>query len=195
MIGVEAIRSAINVVLPSFRSTCDRVHCLGDTVRPSSFVAVFWQFFSSNTPLILYNVHYRWCIGSQGNWWIKYLVHPKIRKPKPCCWCLRLWSLWKDFTYCSPISWPLIWLRSEVMELCFIHRHIFTQKLLLVVLKQLQTTLWIVDAFLFFNVCEQTQRLLWTQFSHWQNAKWCIHCFLISSNPLLSYARSTKRSL
>ena len=37
-----------------------------------------------------------------------------------------------------------------------IHCHIFTQKLLFVALKQLQTTLWIVDALLFLIDYEQT---------------------------------------
>ena len=37
-----------------------------------------------------------------------------------------------------------------------------------VALKQLQTTLWIVDALLFLIDCEQMRHLLWTQLSHWQ---------------------------
>ena len=39
---VEAIRTAIHVVLPSLRSTCNTVHCLGErALFSSSFVAVF----------------------------------------------------------------------------------------------------------------------------------------------------------
>ncbi len=59
-------------------------------------------------------------------------------------------------------------LRSEVVDPCFIHCHIFTQKLFFVALEQLQTTLWIDDVLLFLIDCEQTQQPLWTQLSHWQ---------------------------
>ena len=45
---------------------------------------------------------------------------------------------------------------------------IFLQKLLFIVLKQLQTILWIVDALLFLIDCEQTGHPLLTQLSHWQ---------------------------
>ena len=33
---------------------------------------------------MLYNIHYWWFFLSQGNWWTKYVVHPKIWRPKPC---------------------------------------------------------------------------------------------------------------
>ena len=83
--GMEAIRNAIHVVLPSLQSTCDTVHCLGErALLSSSFVAVFWRFLPSNTPIMLYNIWYWWFLLSQGNWWTKYLVHPKIRRPRPC---------------------------------------------------------------------------------------------------------------
>ena len=48
---------------------------------------------------------------------------------------------------------------SEVVDSCFIHYYIFTQKLLFVALKQLQTTLWIIDT-LFLIDCEPTQHTL-----------------------------------
>ena len=47
-------------------------------------MAVFWQFLSSNALIMLYNICYCWFFLSQGKWWTKYLVHPKIRRPKPC---------------------------------------------------------------------------------------------------------------
>ena len=108
------------------------------------------------------------------------------------CWCLQLWSLWTASTCGCPLSWLLIWLRSEVVNPCFIHCHIFTQKLLFVALKQLETTLWIVDVLLFLIDCEQTQHSFWTLTSHWQMFidKWWIHCLLISSIPLRSHATS-----
>ena len=37
-IGAEAIRRAIHVVLPSLRSTCDTVHCLGEKALFSSWM-------------------------------------------------------------------------------------------------------------------------------------------------------------
>ena len=55
-----------------------------------------------------------------------------------------------------------------VLDPCFIHCHIFTQKLLFVALKLLQTTVWIVEASLFLIDCEQTQYPFWKQLSHWQ---------------------------
>ena len=76
------------------------------------------------------------------------------------------------------------------------HCHIFTQKLLFVALKQLQTMLWIIDT-LFFIDCEQMQHPLWTRLSHWQmfiqNAFWYLQLlcylmlfqFLISKNKFL----------
>ena len=80
------------------------------------------------------------------------------------CWCLCLWSLWTVFTCCCLLSWLPIWLSNEVVDPCFIHCHIFMQKPLFVVLKQLQTTLWIVDTLLFLIDCEQT----WHSLSHWK---------------------------
>ena len=57
--GAEAIRSVIHVVLPSLRLTCDTVHCLGErALFSSSFVAVFRRFLPSNTPIMLYDIHY-----------------------------------------------------------------------------------------------------------------------------------------
>ena len=76
--------------------------------------------------------------------------------------------LWTAFTCCCPLSWLPIWLRSEVVDPCFIHCRIFPQKLFFLALKQLQTTLWIVDTLLFLIDLEQTQRPLWIQLSYWQ---------------------------
>ena len=140
-VGAEAIWSAIRIVLPSFRSTYDTVHCLGERALFSSFVAVFWLFLPPNTPIMLYNIHYWWFFLFQGNQWTKYVAHPKIQRPKPACWCWRLWSLWMTFTYCCPLSWLSIWLRSKAVVPCFLHCHIFMQKLLLVALKVANNTL------------------------------------------------------
>ena len=42
-------------------------------------------------------------------------------------------------------SWLLIWFRRKVVNPCFIHCHIFKQKLFFVTLKQLQTMLWFIN--------------------------------------------------
>ena len=48
-----------------------------------SFGVVFSQFLPSNAPITPYNIRYWWFFLSQGNRWIKYRAHPKIRRPKP----------------------------------------------------------------------------------------------------------------
>ena len=93
---------------------------------------------------------------------------PKYGGQNLACWCLHLWLLRMAFTCCCPLSWLPIWLRSEVVDPCFLYCHIFMQKLLFVTLKQLQTTLWIINALLFLIDCEQMRQLLWMHLSHWQ---------------------------
>ena len=107
-----------------------------------------------------YDICYWGFFLSQGNQFTKCFEN--------ACWCLRLWSPWTAFTCCCPLSWMLIWLRSEVVDLCYIHCHIFKQELLFIASKQLQTMLWVVDALLFFIDCEQTLHPLSAQLSHWQ---------------------------
>ena len=91
---------------------------------------------------------------------------PKYKGQNLACRCLHLWLLWTAFTCCCPLSWLPICLWSEVVDPCFIHCHIITQKLFFVVLKHLQTMLWIVDMFLM--TCAQMWHPLWTQLFHWQ---------------------------
>ena len=62
---------------------------------------------------------------------------------------LSSWSLWTVFTSCCPLSWRSFCFRCVVVDPCFIHCYIPTQKILLTSLKQLQTALWILDALLF----------------------------------------------
>ena len=59
-------------------------------------------------------------------------------------------------------------LRREVVNLSLIYCHLLTQNLFFFALKQLQTTLWIVDALLLLIHCEQTVHPLWTRLSHRQ---------------------------
>ena len=49
----------------------------------SSFGVVFSQFLPLNAPITPYNIRYWWFFLSQGNRWIIYRTHPKIRRPKP----------------------------------------------------------------------------------------------------------------
>ena len=92
--------------------------------------------------------------------------------------------------YCwfnSEVKWS-IYVSSIVTYLC--------KKLLFVVLKQLQTMLWILDALLFLIDCEQTWHPLWTQLSHWQmfmqndeyNGFWYLQllCYLTQLQFILS---------
>ena len=80
----------------------------------------------------------------------KYGCH-KLSSP-----LLSFWSLWTAFTSCCPLSWWSSYYRCVVVDPCFIHCHIPTQKILFAWLEQLQTALWILDA-LFFVECEQTR--------------------------------------
>ena len=81
-VGVQAIWSTIHVVLPSLW------HGSFVLVKRGLFLfhlgLFFWQFFPSTAPIMLYNICYWSFFFSQGNWWTKYLVHPKIWNPKPC---------------------------------------------------------------------------------------------------------------
>ena len=70
---------------------------------------------------------------------------------------LSFWSLWMAFTSCFPLSWRSFCFRCAVVDLCFNHCHIPTQKILFSSLAQLQTALWILDSLLFFFGCEQTR--------------------------------------
>ena len=83
MVDGEAIQSAIRA-MPLLRSTCKTVHCLGErALFSSSFGVVSSEFLSPNVPITPYNIRYWGLFLSQGNRWIKYRAHPKIRRPKP----------------------------------------------------------------------------------------------------------------
>ena len=87
----------------------------------------------------------------------------------------------------NQISWLLIWLQSEMVDLCFIHCHIFMQKLLFVANNALNCQCIVVFDRLWANAVSTLN----TAFSLTNvHAKWWIHCLLISSTPLLSHATS-----
>ena len=140
---------------------------------------------------MLYNIRYWWSFLSQGSQWTKYLVHPKIRRPKPCLQMLAsLVDLVGFHKLLSTQRQPIL-LQSGVVYPCFIHCHIFTQKLF----------------FLHWNSCKQrsessTCSCFWSTVSkrctHIQHGftienvhgqKW-IHCLLIYSTLLLSHVTS-----
>ena len=187
--GVEAIRSVIHVVLPSLWSTCDMVHCLSERALFKKFVA---SFLLSNAPIMLYNICY-WCFFlSQGNWWTKYLVYPKIQKSKPCLLMFASlvaldgfhlllstqlttdltpeWSYGSMFHSLSHIY--------DITPFCWIET---------VADNALNRRCVVVFDWLWAN----TAHSLNTAFSLTNvHAKWWIHCLLISSAPLLTYATS-----
>ena len=135
---------------------------------PSSFVAIFWRFPPSNAPIMLHNIHYWRFLLSQID--EQNTLHiAKYSGPNLVYWCLHLWSLWTTFTCCSLLSWLPIWLRSELVNPCFINCHIFTQKKIVFVgwnsckprSESSTPRCFLID-------CEQIRRPLWTQLSLWQ---------------------------
>ena len=95
------------------------------------------------------------------------LRNPKYGGQNLACWCLCLVTMDSFYLLLSTHTRLPIWLQSEVVDPCFIHCHIFTQKLLFVALNQLQTRLWNINALFLIN-CQQMWHPLWTQLSHWQ---------------------------
>ena len=80
---------------------------------------------------MLYDICYWWFFLYQGKSRNIDTLHiPKYAGQNLLYWCLHLWSLWMAFTCCCPLSWQPIWLQSEVVDICFLHCHIFMQKLL-----------------------------------------------------------------
>ena len=118
-------------------------------------------------------------------------MHLKILRPKLCLLMLaslvaldgfHLLSVHSaDYQFDSRVKW-WIHVSSTVIYLC--------KKLLFVVLKQFQTTYWIVNVLLF--LIANTAPTLNTDFLLANvHAKWRIYCLLISLTPLLSHTTST----
>ena len=122
-VGVEAIWSAIHIVLPLLWLTWDMVHCLGEKVLFLLHLwPFFWWFLPSNAPIMLYNIPYWWFFLSQGNRWTKCLAHPKIWMPIPC-WCLRLNHCFRRSRVWITLIKPLLCLNSifPFIKQCFIN--------------------------------------------------------------------------
>ena len=123
------------------------MHCLGErALFSSSFVAVFWHFLPSNALITLYNIRFWWFFLSKGNRWTKYLAHPKIHRPKPCLLVFASLVALDGFHLLLFTQLTANLTPEWSSGTCFIHCYIFTQKFLFVVLKQLQTMFWILDA-------------------------------------------------
>ena len=73
---------------------------------------------------------------------------------------LSFWSLWTALTSCCPLIWRSFCFRCVVVDPCFIHCRIPTQKIRFTSLEQLQTALWILDVLLFLVRREQTRHRL-----------------------------------
>ena len=192
-VGVEAIQSAIHVVLPLLQSTCDMIHCLGEReFFSSSFVAVFWQFLPSNAPIMLYNILYWWFFLSQGNWWTKYFVHPKIWTPKLCP--LMFVSLVTLDSFHLLLSIQLTAdLIPEWSDGSMFHplSNIYAKTPFGCVEAVTKNTLNCWHIVVFYHLWANAALILNTAFSLKNvHAKWWIDCLLISSTSLLSHATS-----
>ena len=190
---VEAILSAIHIVLPSLRWICDMVHCFGGrALFTSSFMADFLQFLLSNTPIMLYDICYWWFFLSQGNWWTKYLVHLKIWRFKPCLLMFASLVVLIGFylLLTTQLTADLTWACSGG-SMCHPLSHVYTKTLFCcfetVANNTLNCRCFVVFDRLWVNAAPALNAVFSSTNVH---AKWWIHCLLISSTPLVSHATS-----
>ena len=140
---------------------------------------------------MLYNICYWWFFFSQGNWWIKYLAHPKIRRPKSCLLMFAsLVSLDGFYLLLSTQLTADLTLEWSGGSMFHPLSHIYAKTPFCCVETVANNALnhWhIVFDHLWANVAP----IFNTAFS-WTNvhAKGWIHCLLISSTPLLSHTTS-----
>ena len=159
----------------------------------SSLMAFFFLLLPSNTPMMLYSICYWWFFLSQSNWWTKYLVHPKIQRPKPCL--LMLASLVAlDGFHLLLSTQQTSNLTQEWSGGSMFHplSHIYAKTPFCWVETVANNTLnhWCIVVF--DRLWANTVPTLNTAFSLTNvHAKWWIHCLLISSTPLPSHATST----
>ena len=146
----------------------------------------FWWFLHSNTPIMLYKICYWWFFLSQDNQWTRYLVHPKIRRPKSC---LLMFSSLVSFHLMLSIQLTADltpeWSGGPMFP-PFLHYYTKTPFYCIETVTSNTLNHWRVVVFdqLWANTAP-------TAFSLTNvHAKWCIHCLLISSTPLLSHATS-----
>ena len=152
----------------------------------------FWQFLPPNAPLMLYNIYYWWFFLSQGNWWTKYLVHPKIQRPKPCLLMFaslvtldgfHLLLLSTQRTADLTLEW-----RGGSMFHPLSHIYGKTPFCCIKTLANIALNRWRV---IFDRLWANMTLTLNKDFSLTNiHAKWWIHYLLISSTPPLSHATS-----
>ena len=145
------------------------MHCLGErALFSSSYLVIFWRFLPSNAPIMLYNICY-WCFFlSQGNLWTKYLVHPKIWRPKPCLLMFASLVTLDGFHLLLSIQLTADltpdWCGGSMFHPL---SHIYAKTHFCCV-KTVANNALNRQRIVFFIDCEQTQHPLWTQLSHWQ---------------------------
>ena len=140
---------------------------------------------------MLYYIHYWWFFLSQGNQWTKYLVHPKIWRPKPCLLVFASLVTLNGFhlllstqlTADLTTEWS-----SETMFNSL--SHIYTKTPFCSIETVANNTL--NRQHVLFNwLCGNVAPTLNTAFSLTNvHAKLWIHYLLISLTPLLSYTTS-----
>ena len=186
-VGAEAIWSPIHVVLSWLW------YSALSWWKSTFFFFICGRFFaisSSNTPIMLYNICYWWLFFSQGNWWTKYLVHPKIWRPKPCL--LMFASLVALNGFCLLLSTKLTadltpeWIGGSIF---YPLSHIYTKTPFCCVETVANNTLNCQHIVVFDQLWANMIPTFNRAFSLTNVfAKWWIHCLLIFSSSLLSHA-------
>ena len=138
---------------------------------------------------MLYNICYSWFLLSQGNQWTKYLVHPKIRRSKPCLLMFGSLVTLDNFHLLLAIQLTaILTLEWNAGSMFYPLSHIYAKTPFCCIETAANNCQYIA---VFDWLWENTAPTLSTSFSLRNvQAKWWIHCLLISSTPLLSYATS-----
>ena len=138
MVGEEESRSLIHLIWPSFSWTCGTVHCLSGTAL--FFFCMWGRFFlisalnwssnasNSNSPLIVTvnGFIFLKILDKQNTMCVSKYRCNNLASP-----LLNFWSLRTAFTSYCLLGWRSFFFRYVVMDPCFIHCHIPTQKILL----------------------------------------------------------------
>ena len=141
---------------------------------------------------MLYNICYWWFFLSQGNWWTKYLVHPKIWRPKPCLLMFASFVILDGFHLLLSIQLTSD-LTPEWSGGSTFHplSHILAKTPFCCIKTVANNALNYQCVVVFDWVWANVALTLNTAFSLIiVQAKWWIHCLLISSTSLLSHATS-----
>ncbi len=126
---------------------------------------LFLQFHHSNAQITQFNSHCWWSFPFQGSRCKLYLAHPKNWYHDFASWLLHFWTFQMAFTSCTPLSWLLIWLQSEIVDPRFVHYHKPTQEIIVIPSKQCQTSPYIVYSLLLLFHCDQMRHTFERLFS------------------------------